>query len=158
MIAVSDTSPVNYLILLGEIEVLGALFDRVALPVAVSRELSHPEAPPSVREWILEPPDWVHRHPDEIPGLGDPGIGAGESEAIALAVRLAALLLVDDFEARRVAVRCGLRVVGTLGILERAAASGILSLPEALDKLRGTNFRLSERVIEAALDRDRRRG
>jgi predicted nucleic acid-binding protein len=39
MIAVADTSPLCYLILIGEIDLLPKLFDRVLLPEAVRTEL-----------------------------------------------------------------------------------------------------------------------
>lgn len=41
MIAVSDTSPLNYLALIGEIELLPRIFTRVLIPPAVISELHH---------------------------------------------------------------------------------------------------------------------
>jgi predicted nucleic acid-binding protein len=38
-------SPVNYLILIGHIDLLPRMFERVALPRAVQAELSSPRAP-----------------------------------------------------------------------------------------------------------------
>lgn len=35
MIVIADTGPINYLILIGEIELLPALYDRVAVPTSV---------------------------------------------------------------------------------------------------------------------------
>ena len=58
MIVVSHTSPINYLIAIGQINVLPVLFGRVVAPNAVLEELSHPNAPSVVREWIAKPPDW----------------------------------------------------------------------------------------------------
>jgi predicted nucleic acid-binding protein len=37
MIVVADTTPVNYLILIGEIDVLPKLYGRVVIPPAVGR-------------------------------------------------------------------------------------------------------------------------
>ena len=45
MIAVFDTRPLNYLILIGYIDVLPKLFDEILIPRAVADELSHHEAP-----------------------------------------------------------------------------------------------------------------
>ena len=39
MIVIADTSPINYLILIGEIEVLSALYGRVLIPPSVREEL-----------------------------------------------------------------------------------------------------------------------
>ena len=42
MIVVSDTSPLNYLVLIEEVEVLPAIFGRVVVPPAVVEELQAP--------------------------------------------------------------------------------------------------------------------
>jgi predicted nucleic acid-binding protein len=51
MIVVSDTSPLNYLILIERVNVLPILFNRVVAPPAVVAELCHPEAPKVVADW-----------------------------------------------------------------------------------------------------------
>jgi predicted nucleic acid-binding protein len=43
MIAVVDTSPICYLILIGEIDLLPKLFNQVLAPQAVLAELLHPK-------------------------------------------------------------------------------------------------------------------
>jgi predicted nucleic acid-binding protein len=57
MIVVSDTSPLNYLILIESIQVLPAIFGRVYAPSAVVAELSHPRSPEVVRSWASKPPE-----------------------------------------------------------------------------------------------------
>ena len=47
MIVIADTSPLNYLILIGEAEVLWRLYGRIVIPEAVLRELQNPQAPAS---------------------------------------------------------------------------------------------------------------
>lgn len=49
MIVVADTTPVNYLILIGEIDVLAKLYGRVVIPEAVREELTRSCAPAAVR-------------------------------------------------------------------------------------------------------------
>jgi predicted nucleic acid-binding protein len=46
---IADTGPINYLVLIGSIDLLPILFERVILPSAVQAELSDPDAPPLVR-------------------------------------------------------------------------------------------------------------
>lgn len=156
MIVVSDTSPLNYLVLIEQIECLPRLFGRVLVPEAVRRELLHPETPAVVRAWILSAPEWLEVHAAP-PALESEVLGPGEAEAIPLAEELDALLLVDDLEAREAALERGLGATGTLGVLERAAAAGLLELPEALARLRTTTFRLSARLESFVLERDRQR-
>ena len=56
MIAVSDTSPLNYLALIGEIELLPRIFTRVLIPPAVLSELNHARTPPVVVAWTANLP------------------------------------------------------------------------------------------------------
>ena len=59
MIVVSDTTPLNYLILIEEAQVLPALFGRVYASTAVLQELSDPRSPQPVRAWASSPPEWL---------------------------------------------------------------------------------------------------
>lgn len=81
---------------------------------------------------------------------------AGELEAICLAQEIkAAAVLMDDRAGRNAAIHCGLAVIGTIGVLERASARGLLDLPQVMERLRLTNARLNPDLVRAALDRDR---
>ena len=44
-LVVADTSPIHYLLLIGHIDILPALFDKIIVPMAVIAELAHPKAP-----------------------------------------------------------------------------------------------------------------
>jgi predicted nucleic acid-binding protein len=82
------------------------------------------------------------------------GLGAGEREAIALAAELSVdALLVDDRDARQQADKLGIPVVGTLRVLADAAEHGFGDLAVAVDRLRETNFRASEHLLQRLLDR-----
>jgi len=59
MIVIADTSPLNYLVLIGEADILLRLYHRVVIPEAVLRELLHPETPTIVSEWIARRPTWL---------------------------------------------------------------------------------------------------
>jgi predicted nucleic acid-binding protein len=52
MIVVADTSPLNYLALVGEVDVLPKLFTHIVIPEGVAAELRHPKMPVSVQNWI----------------------------------------------------------------------------------------------------------
>jgi predicted nucleic acid-binding protein len=62
VIVISDTSPLNYLILIEEVSILAALYQRVLIPEMVFRELQHPRTPSPVREWTAQAPAWLEVH------------------------------------------------------------------------------------------------
>lgn len=78
----------------------------------------------------------------------------GEAEAIVLGVEQAAnVMVLDEKDARRVAQRLGLNVLGTVGLLIWAKRQGLIScLREQLDLLKTRkSFRLSSLVYAQAL-------
>jgi predicted nucleic acid-binding protein len=157
MFVVADTSPLNYLILIEQTAVLPALYARVLLPPAVVTELRDPEAPETVRAWVDALPSWCEtRRPTALaPGMGLEALGAGEREAIMLAQEARAdALLIDEEDGRRAALARALIVTGTLGVLERAAARGLLDLPDVVARLRATSFRVRESLLLDMLARD----
>ena len=154
-LVIADTSPINYLILIRHIDLLPCLFERVALPSAVQTELSDLDAPVEVRRWIAHPPQWLEIF--ETRGLQlEPGLDEGETAAIALAESLHAyMLLIDEREGFRVAQRKGLRVTGTLGLLDLAAGRGLIDFAEAIRKLERTSFRRPIGLLNVLLEKHR---
>jgi predicted nucleic acid-binding protein len=80
----------------------------------------------------------------------------GERAAIALAQakQTDVLLLIDEERGRQEAERRGIATAGTLGVLDAAAANGLLSLAAALQQLQTTNFYVSQRLLRHLLERD----
>jgi predicted nucleic acid-binding protein len=155
MIVVADTSPLNYLILIDEIELLPKIFGRILIPGSVLRELQHPRTPEKVRTWAAELPGWisVRNGTSEIP-TSLMALDPGEREAIQLALELGvATILIDEAAGRREAEALHLEVRGTLGILERGAILGFTDLLQALNRLEQTSFRISPAVKAAFLRR-----
>lgn len=155
MIVVADTGPLRYLILIGQIQILGDLFHRVLLPEAVARELSHQRTPEALKEWMATPPHWLEVCAPPFPELtGLDHLDEGELQAIALARRSAApLLLMDDVDGRIAAESLGLGVLGTVGILERAAELSLLDFADSSAKLEETNFHMSSSFRRFIRDR-----
>jgi len=147
VIVIADTGPLNYLVLIGAVDVLEPLYTRVIVPRAVVRELQDPGAPAAVLAWIADPPAWLEVQPDPPP---DPTLGfldPGEKAALTLAQLLNAdELLIDDQAGRAEAERRHLHVTGTLGVLADAHLAGLVDFDRALALLRSTNFRLSAEV------------
>lgn len=153
MVVVADTSPINYLILIGQIELLPRLYARILVPAAVLAELNHRLAPKPVQEWASNTPRWFEvLTPNTNLTLGR--LDLGESEAIALAVEMHAdVLLIDDVAGRQEAVRRGLRVAGTLSVLDDADKAGLVNFDEAVAQLRKTSFRVSEAVVSEIMQK-----
>jgi predicted nucleic acid-binding protein len=159
MAAVSDTTPLNYLILIGEVDVLPHLYEKVFIPRSVAEELQHERTPDPVRRWIANPPPWLRVEAVSLPIeplLAD--LEAGERDAILLARHVKAdLLLIDERAGREAAGRYGLRVSGTLGVLDRAAELGLLEFERAIEQLRQTTFRMTAALLQPFLERAVRR-
>ena len=85
-------------------------------------------------------------------------LGDGEREAITLAAEVAAShLLMNDMNARKEATRRRLPVIGTLGVLRKAAQLDLIHLPSALALLQQTNFYVATDLVQSLLDEDARR-
>jgi predicted nucleic acid-binding protein len=143
------------------VHILPALFGKVTIPGAVLRELSAAGAPPEVRAWISKMPDWLSVENARI-RLQDErleSLGAGEREAIALALEdpSEALLIMDEAKGRQEAANRQLRFIGTLGVLDKAAARGLIDLPSCIGRLSRTNFYITPSILKALLDNDLRR-
>lgn len=58
-VVIADTSPVNYLLLIGEIAILPRLYGQIVIPTEVLAELSDADAPPEVLQWVRSHPSWL---------------------------------------------------------------------------------------------------
>ena len=155
MRAVSNAGPIIHLSWIDQLSLLAQLFDEVLVPLAVRDELlraAHdvPGVPAihaafqmgwlAVRE-VADPPRAEQLRADLDPG---------ESEAIALTEELAAgILLLDERRARAHAVRRGIPITGTVGILRRARERGLVrTVSPLLQDLRLRGFRISAELVE----------
>ena len=146
MIVVADTSPVRYLILIDEIELLHRIYGRVVIPDAVLRELTNQGSPKKVRDFFDNKPDWFElgRLANNLEISLTEVLDVGESEAIQLVEEMHAdLLLIDERRGREVALKRGLDIIGTIGVLSIAEERGWLDFAKALQKLENENFYLS---------------
>ncbi len=157
MRVVSNSSPLIYLAKAGKLELLKRLFTIVLIPEAVYAEVvvrgiekSQPEAV-SVRRAVEA--GWLRVEKSkplakllEISGE----IHAGETEAISLAKKInAGLLLVDDAAARSIAEGYGLKVHGTVFVLLLALQKKLLDKQEAkktLNAFVSKGFRLAPEI------------
>lgn len=152
---VSNTSPLRYLTCIGEQDLLRRLFSKIFIPNAVFQELIHQQTPEIVRSIMQTRPEWINI--SDVECLSDMSLqhlDAGERAAIFLAEQIQAdLLLMDEKKGRFTAAERGIKVVGTLGILELAGRHGRIDLPQAISKLLQTNFNVSPSLVQALLKR-----
>ncbi len=153
MIVVSDTSPLNYLVLIEQEDVLRKLFGRVVIPQTVFDELRATGASAKVSDWASSLPAWIEvRKTNLIADASLDILDAGERETILLAQELSAdLLLVDDKQARQAALDLHLSITGTIGILDQAARRNLIDLKIVISKLQETNFHISDDLIRELL-------
>jgi len=112
-VVVSDTTPLNYLVLIEAIDVLPRLYGRVLIPAVVWDEIAQPETPEPVLNWLAQSPSWLevtNPMPSADPTLSH--LDEGEAQAITLALeRRADLLLIDERDGTAAARARGLTVI-----------------------------------------------
>jgi predicted nucleic acid-binding protein len=152
---VANAGPLIVLAAVGQLDLVGRLYAQVLVPEAVFQEITVagagragaaelPAASWAVRTPLDPPPD---------PRLGE-DLGRGETEAITIAVRRSArLVLLDDRRARQVArVTYGLSVKGAPGILVASKKAGfVTSVRPFLDQMRAKGYFLAPAVVDRAL-------
>jgi predicted nucleic acid-binding protein len=155
VIVVADASPLRYLILSDYAHVLPALYGRVVVPPAVVAELKSRADSRPREELAGGRTRMAARTGSNSSALGLASWPLSRrARAIALAAELSAdALLVDDRDARHEADKLGIPVLGTLRVLADAAEHGFGDLAVAFDRLRQTNFRASEHLLQRLLER-----
>ena len=133
--------------LIGQIDLLEKLYSRLLIPPAVLAELRHLLAPDPVRNWANSVPQWVEVL-SPASSLNLSHLDPGESEAMALASEIhAEVLLIDERAGRQEALRRGLKVAGTLSVLDEADQAGLIIFDDIVAELRKTSFRLSSTAL-----------
>lgn len=141
---IADTSCFILLMKIGETELLQKIYTATYTTPEIAAEFKY------------DLPDWVI-----VQTVKDSGrlnslekeLDLGEASAIALSYEVKnAVLVLDDFGARKVAARLNISFTGTFGILIKAKKNGIIpSVKPILNKVKNTNFRFSEEVFHQIL-------
>jgi predicted nucleic acid-binding protein len=146
-VVVADASVLIALNQIDQLSLLQKLFTEVLVPPAVARE-----AAPSLPQL----PVWIHTRALEGPphtAVAKASLDPGETEAISLALEARAdRIILDDRQARNLAIALGLVIVGTAGVLFAAKQRGLITaVRPCLDALRAKGFRLRKEVYEEVL-------
>jgi len=145
------------LILLGKVEqvqLLGALASDIAVPRAVIREVgAKSDGWRTVQALMsLECASIVD---DEDPPVNilSWDLGPGETQVISQAILHGAdRVVIDDLEARRCAKAMGLAIIGTLGVVGRAKAAGLIDRAAPIvQQLRETGLYVSDDIVQRLL-------
>jgi predicted nucleic acid-binding protein len=156
MITVSNTTPLIGLASIGRFDLLRQLFSAVHIAQAVYDEIvvAGRQRGVAIREVMTSP--WI-----KVVAVTDhlavevllDELDAGEAETIVLAHELGAdWVLMDERKGRRKLDQLELPKIGTLGILLKAKAVGLLSeIQPDIERLRSRSFSLSQAVVAAVL-------
>ena len=147
-----NTSPLVALDQIGHLDILPELFGEITRPQSVVDELNFGRSVYGGSDSLFHAA-WLKTVEDPPEMVLRKELGAGETAAIALAVRMKAdLVILDDLAARNVAVELGLNITGTLGVLLAAyKKEHLLDLQGAVSELIASGFRISDKVASSIL-------
>jgi predicted nucleic acid-binding protein len=163
LIGIVNSSPLIYLGKIGLVDLLAKMFDRVLTVEAVRQEVLDSSAPEyavlqeAFVDWLV-----VSEAPKSTLSLrlGEMGLHQGEVEVLVLAYETKkqepdSVVVIDDLAAREVARTLELDVTGTIGILLRATAAGLLTKDQSRAKIQSlvqdTTFRMSAALYARCL-------
>ncbi len=128
-----NASPLIILASIGRIDLLKLAGEPVTIPGQVMTELAAKGPTDPVILAVAESPflrtGAEAAIPDDLVALK---LGPGELSVLTMAKEAGATAVLDDLQARQVASRMGIPVVGTLGLISRAKASGVITAARPL--------------------------
>ncbi len=148
MMIVADSSALIALAICNGLNLLEQLFKEVKVPLAVFNEVTAPHKAMAVplKSYLTGK---ISDVASSTVMVDTGGLGRGEFEAMVLYKELQAdYLLLDDRQARKVAIYNQIKVVGTLGILLLAKEKGLITLISPfLERLQASDIYLSDSLI-----------
>ncbi|MGI8550766.1 MAG: DUF3368 domain-containing protein [Dehalococcoidia bacterium] len=158
MPAISNSSPLIRFARAERLELLRELFGSIVVPPAVWEEVVVTGAGLPDAEAVAMA-GWIERAdlPTPLPRIRAlERLGLGEAETIWLALQRSTTepVLLDDYAARREALRRALNVRGSAGVLLMAKAGGLIpAVKPELDRLRSVGLYLSPMIEQTILQR-----
>ena len=143
-VVIADTSCFILLVKIKELDLLRNTYDRVFTTPEIAAEFG--EKLPS---WIIVQ-DVANK---KLLHQLEAEIDLGEASAIALSYEIEdAVVILDDWGARKIANKLGIEFTGTFGVMLKAKRNNVISsVKPILEKVKQTNFRFSDEVYEQIL-------
>ena len=139
---ISDASCLIALTDINRLEILKKLYKEIIITPEVAAEYKKP-----LPDWIIKKDVQNRKLMDEIPKF----LHGGEASSIALAMETKnSVLILDDDPARKFAIKNGITITGTLGVIAKACDAGFIdSYDDACMDLQKISFYFSKKVQEA---------
>jgi uncharacterized protein len=155
MIVVSDTSPLTYLIQVGEVLLLKKLFDEVVIPPAVYDELNIVALHQATLKELLEQ-EWLNVQTpanEFLQRIHPFRLDKGETEALALALALKAdYIIIDERSGSEAANQLQIPATGLIGVLIAAKKQGMIpAVKPLLDKIIQQGFFITKHFYQKVL-------
>jgi hypothetical protein len=153
---ICDSTVIIGLAKIGKLELLKQIYGEIYIPDAVFIEVAVEGRERNGAKELSES-EWIKKKSvkdKRIVEILFAELGRGESEVLVLGKELNAdLLIIDDERARTAAISGDFRVIGLIGVLLLAKRLKLIPLIKPfLEELRNKNFRISDRLIEKALN------
>ena len=151
MIVVCNSSPIIALASVNRLDILKKLFSEILIPQAVYEEvfaIANKEIP---KADFIKVRKVKNKNLVKVLNLY---LDVGESEVIAFALEKGIdRVILDDKQARKIAEKQGLKVIGTLGILILAKEKSIVEEVRSLiiQMKKRINFRISQEIVNKVL-------
>jgi predicted nucleic acid-binding protein len=145
-VTVVDTSCLILFSKIGRLNnLLQKLFEKITITQTVADEYKNP-----LPQWVKT----VGVDTIETKGLAS-FLDLGEASSIAFASsQNDSLLVIDERKGRKVAKEMGIKITGSLGLLITAKQKGYIeAVKPIIVEIQRTNFRISERLIQHALEK-----
>ena len=152
-LVVADAGPLIGLAVVDQLSLLNKMFSRVVVPPLVWLETTANDSAQGALAIRSAAFITIETPATERLTIVHASLEGGEAEAVALAMdHPAAVLLVDDLDARRVAQHLNLKVTGTVGLLVAARRADLVpALRPLLDGLVAHGLYLGPRLVDRAL-------
>jgi predicted nucleic acid-binding protein len=151
---VINASPVILLAKAGLVEHVSRIADPLVIPQPVAAEIAMPAKEDAAVRWLKGPGKQFVRPPViELSVLSTSSMGAGERSVISwAAVNREFTAVLDDYEARVIAQKIGVRVLGTVGVVLRLKQAGLIpDAKTALLTIRSMGGYVSDALLREAL-------